>query len=357
MASFSISHNFKVLTFLIFFLKIQAFDPLSSFSFTGFAKDPKFESSLALYGNANVVNGGSEVLLSSGSGGSGGSGKITSKKPIKLVEGKPVELVNSFSTYFAFSISLDDVNGLAFVMVPSGFESEVFGNSSSFGLRERRFKFIGVEFSASRNGKNDGSGYCIVSINVGSSVVAKIRNDSSVNVGLKSGEKLHGWIDYEASSRRLEVRLSQYGNSRPFDPLLWHTINFSNLWEAKEMFVGFSPVKSDSSEACSLYSWSFVVRHFPYWMHSEPLNPKHLAIREIAFRVEKRRSDCLLKVLAAMIFGAGCGALTAFIMLYVWTIFGNRRPVVPEEYVMQPVECEYKKVNVVVEKAIKDAQE
>ncbi|KAE9592024.1 putative non-specific serine/threonine protein kinase [Lupinus albus] len=266
MALFSTSHYFILLTFLILFLKIHAFHPLSSFSFTGFEKDPKFESSLALYGNANVINGGSEVLLSSGSGSSRGSGKIMSKKPIKLAE-----------------------------------------------------------------------------------VI--------VFVGLKSGEKLHAWIDYEASSRRLEVRLSQYDHSRPSDPMLWHTINFSNLWKAKEMFVGFSPVKSDSSEACSLYSWSFILRHLPYWMHSEPLDPKHLAIQETVFQEVKPRSDCLLRILAAMIFGAGCGALTAFIMLYVWTIFGNSRPVVPEEYVMQPIECEYKKVNVVVEKAIKDAQE
>ncbi|KAF1883907.1 hypothetical protein Lal_00038401 [Lupinus albus] len=356
MALFSTSHYFILLTFLILFLKIHAFHPLSSFSFTGFEKDPKFESSLALYGNANVINGGSEVLLSSGSGSSRGSGKIMSKKPIKLAEGKLMKL-NSFSTYFAFSISLNDVDGLAFVMVPSGFEGEIFYNSSSFGLREKSFKFIAVEFSASRNGKNGGSSYCIVSINVGNSVVAKIRNDSSVSVGLKSGEKLHAWIDYEASSRRLEVRLSQYDHSRPSDPMLWHTINFSNLWKAKEMFVGFSPVKSDSSEACSLYSWSFILRHLPYWMHSEPLDPKHLAIQETVFQEVKPRSDCLLRILAAMIFGAGCGALTAFIMLYVWTIFGNSRPVVPEEYVMQPIECEYKKVNVVVEKAIKDAQE
>ncbi|KAK7256836.1 hypothetical protein RIF29_30364 [Crotalaria pallida] len=351
MASFSTFHYFIPLTFLILFLKTQALDPFSSFSFKGFEKDPKFESSLGLYGNAKVLNDGSEVLLN-------GSGKIMSKKPIKLVEGKSKEAV-SFSTYFAFSISLDDADGMAFVMVPSGFEGEVFDNSSStFGLREKGFKVIGVKFSASKDGNNGGSAFCIVSINVGNSVIAKTRNDSSVNVGLRSGEKLHAWIDYEASSRRLEVRLSQYGNSRPSDALLWHTINFSNVWDAKEMFVGFSPVKDVSSQACSLYSWSFIVRQFPHWMHSEPLDPKVIAKKDtIETSTVKPRSDCLLRVLAAMIFGAGCGALTAFVMLYVWTIFGNRRPVVPEEYVMQPVDFEYKKVNIVVDKATKDAQE
>ncbi|XP_061346536.1 L-type lectin-domain containing receptor kinase VIII.2-like [Gastrolobium bilobum] len=356
MASFSTSHHFTALTFLILFLKTQAFDPISSFSFTDFEKDPIFKSSVALYGNAKVVNGGSEVLLSGY--GNSGSGKVMYKKPIKIVEGKASGLV-SFSTYFAFSMSMDDGDGLAFVLVPSGVEGEVFDNSSSalsFGLKDRKFKVIGVQFSASRDGRNGGSASCNVAINVGSSVPAKIINTSSANLGLRSGGKLHAWIDYEASSRRLEVRLSQYGHSRPSDPLLWHSIDFSNVWEAKEMFAGFSPVKGNTSQSCFLYSWSFIVRHFPHWMHSEPLDPKVL-VKNTETPVVKPRSDCFLRILAAMIFGAGCGALAAFIVLYLWTIFGNRRPVMPEEYVMQPVDFEYKKVNIVVDKTIKDAKE
>ena len=352
MASFSTSHYFTAFVFLILFLKTQALDPISSFSFTEFEKDPTFKQSVALYGNAKVVNSGSEVLL---------SGKVVCKNPIKLVEGESRQLV-SFSTYFAFSVSLDDGDGLAFVMVPSGFEGEVFYNSSSgfsLGLKEKRgFKVVGVEFSASKGGGNGGSDSFNVAINVGDSVPAKIRNASFVKMGIKSGEKMHAWIDYLASSRRLEVRLSQYGHSRPSDPILWHSIDFSSVWKVKEMFLGFAPLKGDnSSQACFLYSWSFVLRTFPQWMHSEPVDPKVLAAKNTETPAVKPRSDCLLRVLAAMIFGAGCGALTAFVVLYLWTIFGNRRPVMPEEYVMQPVDFEYKKVDVVVDKTIKDAKE
>ncbi|KAK7373842.1 hypothetical protein VNO80_07262 [Phaseolus coccineus] len=351
MAPFSISHHFTAFTFLIFFLKTQAFDPLSSFSFTDFEKDPKFKSSVELYGNAKVVNGGAEVLLS------GNSGRIMYKKPIKLVHGGARELV-SFSTYVGFSMSLDSGKGsFAFVMVPSGVEGEVFGNSSygfSFGLKEKEFKVVGVQFSV--DGRNGSSGSCVVSINVGSSVPVKTINASSVIMGLKREGKLHAWIDYEASSKRLEVRLNHYGQSRPSDPLLWHSIDLSNVWGTEEMFAGFSTLKGNTSEASYLYSWSFIVRHFPHWMHSEPLDPKVLS-KNTETPAVKSRSDCLLRVLAAMIFGAGCGALTAFIVLYLWTIFGNKRPVVPEEYAMQPVDFEYKKVNIVVDKTIKDAKE
>ncbi|RZB52740.1 L-type lectin-domain containing receptor kinase VIII.2-like [Glycine soja] len=353
MAPFSTSPHFTAFTFLILFLKTQAFDPLSFFSFTDFEKDPNFKSSVGLYGNAKVVNNGSEVLLS------GNGGRVIYKKPVKLVHSGARELV-SFSTYFGFSMSLDsEKSGLAFVMVPSGVEGEVFGNSSyglSFGLKEREFKVVGVQFSA--YGRNGGSGSCIVSINVGSSVPVKTINASSVIMGLKSEGKLHAWIDYEASSKRLEIRLNQYGQSRPVDPLLWHSMDLSNVWGTEEMFAGFSTVKeNNTSQTCFLYSWSFIVRHFPHWMHSEPLNPKVLA-KKTETPAVKSRSDCLLRVLAAMIFGAGCGALTAFIVLYLWTIFGNKRPVVPEEYAMQPVDFEYKKVSIVVDKTtIIDAKE
>ncbi|KAL2337874.1 hypothetical protein Fmac_012320 [Flemingia macrophylla] len=341
MAPFPSSHYFRAFFFSVLFLKTLAFDPIPLFSFAGFGKDLKFKPNLTLYGNAKVVNGGSGIDFT-GSGGSG-TGRVMYKKPIKLLQGKPRQLV-SFSTYFASSFPLDNGGGLAFVMVPKGFEGDLF-YQSSYGLNDGNFGVVGVEFSASKVGRN-GVSSCNVTVNIGFSVVAK----TSHKLALKSGEKLHVWIDYEASSRRLEVRLSQHGKSRPSDPLLWHSIDLSSVWKEKEMFVGFS----SDSQACFLYSWSFVLRRFPHSMHSEPLDPKGLG-EKTETPVVKQRSDCFLRILAAMIFGTGCGALTAFIVLYLWTIFGNKRAVVPEESVLKPVD-EYRKVKIVVDKAIEDGK-
>ncbi|KAK7382557.1 hypothetical protein VNO80_01458 [Phaseolus coccineus] len=345
MAALSTSHYFRVFTFSILFLKTLAFDPIPLFSYAGFGKDLKFKPNVALYGNAKVVNDGSGIHFS-GSG-SSDTGRVMYKKPIKLFHGKPRQLV-SISTYFAFSISLNMGGGLAFVMVPKGSVGDVFYQSST-GLNDRNFDVISVEFSASEGGGNGVSASCNVTINVGGSVVAKISN----NLALTSGEKLHAWIDYEASSRRLEVRLSHHGKSRPSVPLLWHSIDLSDVLKVNEMFAGFSSVKGNDSQACFLYSWSFVLRSFPHSMHSEPLDPK-VFVKSTESPVVKQRSDCFLRVLAAMIFGTGCGALTAFIVLYLWTIFGNKRAVVPEETVMQPVDVEYRKVKIVVDKTIQD---
>ncbi|KAJ1411268.1 Legume lectin domain [Sesbania bispinosa] len=361
MATFITSYYLKALTFIILSLKTLAFEPIPLFSFADFEKDLKFKSNVALYGNAKVVNGGGSGIHFSVSE-SSGAGRVIYKKPIKLFEGKPRQLV-SFSTYFTFSMSMDSGGGLAFVMFPNGSEGDVFNQSSSgfpFGLNNRNFQVVGVEFSASRDGRNGVFTSYNVAMNVGNSVPAKISNTSSINLALTS-EKLHAWIDYEASSRRIEVRLSQHGISKPSDPLFWQTIDLSNVLKEKEMFVGFSPVMGNiaSSQACSLYSWSFVLRHFPHSMHSEPLDPKVFVknTETPVVKVKPRtRSDCFLRVLAAMIFGTGCGALTAFIVLYFWTIFGNRRAVVPEESVMQPVDVEYKKVKIVVDKTIEDGK-
>ncbi|KAK7848512.1 agglutinin-2 [Quercus suber] len=85
MAALSISSHFMTFTFFIFFFKSLAADPNPSFSFTQFEKDPKFESNIALYGDAKVVDGGDAVQLTSPV--SSSAGQVMYKKPIKLEEG------------------------------------------------------------------------------------------------------------------------------------------------------------------------------------------------------------------------------------------------------------------------------
>ncbi|KAB1224288.1 L-type lectin-domain containing receptor kinase VIII.2 [Morella rubra] len=347
MAAFSISRHLTALTLLIFFFKSLAADPDSSFSFTQFDNGSKFESKIALYGDAKVVNGGYAVQLT--------AGRVMYKNPIKLVEGMSRKLV-SFSTYFSFSMSTDNGDGLDFLMIPSGLNVSEFGNSSfglSLGTGKSKFKVVAAKFNTIRD-VNDGVVKNHVGIRVGNVVSAELSNASAYSLARSSG-KIHAWIDYEAGSRRFEVRLSQDDSLRPVSPMLSYPIDLSKVWEDDEVFVGFSSSTGNSFRTCFLHSWSFKLRHFPNWMHSEPLDPKAFAKSTKTSAVQKR-SDCFYRVLAAMIFGAACGALSAFTVLYLWTIFGNRRPVVPEEFAMQPTDYEYEKVKVVVDKAIEDGK-
>ncbi|XVF08222.1 hypothetical protein REPUB_Repub06bG0207800 [Reevesia pubescens] len=358
MATFSISNYFTALTFIIFHFKILAADQSSSFSLKNFGKDPNFESNIALHGDAHVANDGSWIQLTNSV--SWSAGRVLYKKPIKLVElaGK-VRNFASFSTNFSFSMSHEHGDGLAFVMVPSSFNVDVLGNSSfgiSLGLEKSKRAIVAVEFDTFKDAKYGDLNENHVGIDVGSLASVKVRNLSSVNLVLNNEEKLHSWIDYEATSKRLEIRLSQSSSTRPNDPLLSYSIDLSKLWNDEVVFLGLSSSNGNSSQTCFIHSWSFKLRQVPNWMHSQPLDPEAISKNPKPLTAVHKSGNCFWKMLAVFIFGGACGALTASCLLYLWTILGDRRPVVPEECSVHPVEFEYKKVKVVVDKAVKDGK-
>ncbi|XVE76487.1 hypothetical protein DITRI_Ditri12bG0177100 [Diplodiscus trichospermus] len=356
MATFSISNYFTALNFLVFLFKILAADGSSSFAFKSFGKDPNFESNIALYGDAHVANDGSWIQLTNSV--SWSAGRVMYKKPIKLVEGK-VGNFASFSTYFSFSMSRENGDGLAFVMIPSSFNVDVLGNSSfgiSLGLEKNKSGIVAVEFDTLKDASYGDLNENHVGIDVGSLASVRVRNLSSVNLVLNNGEKLHSWIDYEASSQRLEIRLSQSSSTRPDNPLLSCSIDLANLWHDEEVFVGLSSSNGNSSQTCFIHSWSFKLRQVPNWMHSQPLDPEATAKNPKPPTTAHKSSNCFWRVLVVFILGGACGALIASCFLYLWTILGDRRPVAPEECDVHPVDFEYKKVKVVVDKAVKDGK-
>lgn len=323
----------------------------------GFGRDPVFESYFALYGDAKVVHGGSSVQLSGPA--SSSAGWLVYKRPVSVVEGIRRNSV-SFSSYFSFSVSPGTGAGLAFVLFPSGFHLSVLNGSSSGlspGLKEREIRVFAVEFDTSRDAELGASNGNHVGVDGASLVSVTVSNVSSIDLVMNNGKRLNCWIDYEAGSKRLEIRLGKFGEIRPVSPFISHPIDLSEMWEDDEVFVGFSSSSGNSSQTCVVYSWSFNTRPVPHWMHSEPLDPKALKADMRSQTVHEKKS-CLLRVLAALIFGTGCGALGAFVALFLCTIVGNRRPVVPvpEEFVMRPVEFEYKKVKVIVDKSIQNEE-
>ncbi|XWS74434.1 hypothetical protein CRYUN_Cryun02cG0215800 [Craigia yunnanensis] len=81
-------------------------------------------------------------------------------------------------------------------------------------------------------------------------------------------------------------------------------------------------------ETCFIYLWRFKLRQVPNWMHAQPLDPKAIAKNTKPLTTAHKSSNCLWKVLSVFIFGGACGASTASCVLYLWTIVGDRRPVV-----------------------------
>ncbi|KAH6824798.1 hypothetical protein C2S53_010873 [Perilla frutescens var. hirtella] len=298
------------------YLQSKAASTNLPFLFNNFGKDSNFESNLALYGDVVVSNDNGSLQI---------AGRIIYKKPINLVEIKSGNLV-SFTNYFVFNVSGEKGGGLAFLMLPFGLSFDVFGGGSMGAFREREMKFLSVEFDATReDGHDERDGG-----------VNESENHVGISVGLelKSGEMLQAWVDYEASGKRLEVRLSKLGNTKPLDPLLSYPIDLGMMWRGKAVAVGLS-----SSRMINLYSWGFRPRIAPQWMHSEPLDPEELMGKREDVRVAKS-GRCSLTTLFALILGVGFAALGCFLILLVWTMLGRRRPVVPEEFAARAKESD-----------------
>lgn len=250
----------------------------------------------------------------------------------------------SFSTEFSFSLT-GNGNGLSLVMGPYNFASKFLGQGPFGVLSEKGC--LGIEFDTSVDSNVDDFNASLVAVSL-SSV-------SSLHLVTNSGEKLKSWVDYDATSKRLEVRLSKLGDKRPYSPIIAYSIDLSKLWGDNEVYVALGSFNGNASETCNLYSWRFRLRKVPNSMHSFPADPHGYMDEHNEDIAVHKRSFCPLTILAGMIFATGCGALLAFVVLFVWAIFVNSNTVFPIEGKdnARPVDFRYEKINVVVEKDAK----
>ncbi|KAI8540052.1 hypothetical protein RHMOL_Rhmol09G0231600 [Rhododendron molle] len=287
-------------------------------------KIPNFDLDIALLGDAEIVDAGSSVHLTRPTPSS--SGLLLNANPVTFLQ------PTSFSTDFSFSS-----DGLALVLAPANLPQKFPAKSNSpFGI-PRGSKLFAVEFDASTHG--------VVSV--------RVSNVSSpLNLALTNGAKveLRAWVDYVASAKRLEVRLTEAGTSRPYNPLISFPIDLSKMWKGEEVLVGISSSSGNSKQISSVYSWRFRVRSVPNWMHSEPVDPMRYSDEGGEQRKEHKGSTCPLTVVCGLMLGMACGALVAFVAFFLWTIAVNRHNGIPLEYLKHPVGFGYEKVSVVVEK-------
>ncbi|XP_022746927.1 L-type lectin-domain containing receptor kinase S.4-like [Durio zibethinus] len=348
MAAFSIhsyTFSFNLQIFILLFLTAK---PISSFAHQALDNNPRFAPHISLFGDAKVEEGGSHVQLTSHHAPS--SGLLLLDKPFKFVEERNAGRPMSFSTEFSFSMSPGKGDGLAFVLIRNGFQTR-FQGQGSFGLSGENM-FLGIEFDTKKDDKVGNLNANHVGIDVGSLESVKISNLSSLNLVLNNGEVLKSWIDYDSSSKLLQVRLSKLDDKRPFNPILAYHIDLIKMWGNGDVFVGIiSTTNGESSQSSSnVYSWRFRVRDVSSWMHSLPADPLgHVDKDSEEFRAETRKF-CALTILAGLIFATGCGALFAFVMLFMWAILASRHTVFPVESRAVPGDFRYEKVNVIVEK-------
>lgn len=322
-------------------------NPTSSLS-TGFGFDPvpiyrtpttnlNFDSGTALFGYADMVavnNGMRCVKLTRPS--ISRFGLLMRDESFKFLDGNHP---TSFSTELSFSIFPvnGDGDGLVLDFVPSGYWSKWLTTGGSFALSEEN-RFLSVGFDAKMDGNVGDSSASYVRINVNGVV-------SSSSLVLSNGDNngLKSWIDYDASSKRLEVRLAKSGDARPYNPIMARAVDLAEMWMDEDVRVG---IASRNGMVCS---WRFRVRKFPNSIHTLPVDPRSYVGKEERgerVRLERRRVRPL-SVAGCLIFATVCGASVAFVVLFLSVIFFKKHAA---ERPVYAVEFGYEKVAVDVEK-------
>ncbi|XP_010530423.1 PREDICTED: L-type lectin-domain containing receptor kinase VIII.1-like [Tarenaya hassleriana] len=334
MADLSLSRYFAItaISFIAFFSGISLSDESPLFSFQSFGKDVSFESDIAMYGDAKVVDGDSSIQLTNSV--SYSSGRVVYKNPIKLVENDPEHpFPASFSTFFSLSMSPGHGSCLGFAVFPA-----LSGNNGT--IRSSLFE---VEFDTSANvSKYGDSNENHVAVLVDGSVMEKISNFTSADLVMNSEEKLYAWIDYQSDSKRLEVRFRNSGDAKPIETLISYWIDFSAMVKDNEFMVGVYSYNQNSTQTYNLHSWSLEVRRFPRWVHSYALvDPKSNKPTS-----DKKRKDMALQILTCFITTFGSMAFLSFALVYLCRFFrrDNLAMVVPEECGLKAKDFEYKKM-------------
>ncbi|KAB2596213.1 galactose-binding lectin-like [Pyrus ussuriensis x Pyrus communis] len=358
MANFTISLcNFPFILLLSssYFLTLTlATEPISSsepkpLNNSNSNPNPNFDSEIFLLGDAALAGGGSYVNITRPSVSS--SGLLLRRKPFKFIYGN-LSNPASFSTEFAFSVTPGGGDGLLLVFAPGDLGSRLSAKAP-FGINGED-RFLGIEFDTEMNGDMNDLNANHIGVDVGSFVSLAVGNVSELNLVLNSGEKLKCWIDYDASSKRLEIRLGKVDESRPDNPITAYGIDLSGMWRDEDVYVGISSSNSNgkSSQISSVYSWNFRLRNVPKSMHSLPVNPRGYLDGHGKNLSMDKQGVCPLTVLAGMIFVTGCGALVAFVVLFLWAIIISRHTEFPAEFPAKPVDFRYEKIDVVVEKDV-----
>lgn len=299
MAEFwTLRHRFSLSLFVFSCSLTLISNAASSLSIGGTATtNPNFDSGTVHFGDA--VNGKLCAKLKGPSNSS--FGLLMRAEPFKFLDGKHP---TSFSSELSFSIfpGESDGDGLVLVFIPSGSWSKWLTAGGSFPLSKEN-KFRAVEFDIKMDGE--------VEINV-NGLVSSV---SSVP-GTGGNNELQSWIDYDPSSKRLEVRLAKSGDRRPYDPITACDVDLAEKWRDEDVRVG---IASRNGSVCS---WRFMVRKYPNTIHSMPVEPQSYVGKEgRGEHARSGRKTCPFSVDGGLIFAALCVASVAFVGMFLWVIF------------------------------------
>lgn len=270
-------------------------------------QSPNFDLDTVLSGDAELINGSINLIRPINSS---KHGAIQSKNRIKFIHSDPL----SVSTDFTFSIK---------------------GNGSSLCFEIKKVLSIGKDVRIRFKGNH-----------VGVEVGDEVEKFATFSEFFDGGEKFRCWVDYEASSKQIEVRVGEFGDERPDVPVVMFFVDLVEMWDDEEVIVRLSSSGSGNvRESVSVYSWRFRVRGVPKGLHSRPMNPEGVINGHFEQENGEKKGSCHLSVVAV-----GCAALVAVVLLSFWEMFVKRYDsVTPAENNVNLVDFNYQKIGVEVD--------
>ncbi|KAG2578569.1 uncharacterized protein LOC120679499 [Panicum virgatum] len=215
----------------------------------------------------------------------------------------------AFSTYFAFALAPSAASSLAFFLTPSAAARSPPALAVVFSARQVRVDLAGR---------------------------AVLRGQARYSPARSRTRSLHAWIDYNATSATLHVRLTAT-RVHPSPPLLSCPLDLSPVLRSGPVLAGFRTPSGN----CTLFSWAFHAA--PYRMHSQPFNPTDLLTTPAPPPPPERRYSPW-GAAVSLLFAAACGAMVTFFVLFLWYSVAARRPVAPVEYPMHTSDVVYQKI-------------
>ncbi|BBN09634.1 protein MpRLK-Pelle_L-LEC10 [Marchantia polymorpha subsp. ruderalis] len=251
-----------------FLLGANAFDfSLDSSSFT--------TDNMILLGGAHLTgseNGSLSLIPELPNNPQQASGVAYYHAPVRMLDPKTNKTA-SFSTKFTFhqipesyNNSATDRRGDGMTFVFSSSSTWVGGAAGRLGILpldqgNTMVKLFLVEYDTFQNSINRDPAFDHVGVDTMSAVSEVLEEVQSLGLNFWTGEQVWSWIEYNGTSKVLEVRVAN-SSSRPDSPLLQYTRDLVGVVN-EQMWVGFSAGTGDAYSYYFIDSWEFEIFGLP----------------------------------------------------------------------------------------------
>lgn len=264
--------------------------PVSAASFV--YSDFSSTSGLTVNGDAATINTGARTVMRVTPSQFFKSGSVFSSSAIEFGP------TYGFSTRFTFNLNAQQgggADGLVFVIQPNS--NSVGGSGGGIGYGGIG-KSLGVEYDTFNNGVVDQGSSNHIGIDLNGSLTSLAQNNALPFI-LDSGRDLTSWIDYDGTTKTIEVRLSN-NNIRPLSAILTYNFDLAAVVGSSSAFVGFTSGTGGGSANHDLVNWEFRDSFSPIGSNAVP-EPSTWAMMILGFafvggslRTSRRRSLVVL---------------------------------------------------------------